>query len=85
MPLDVTKEQYWKSAIATIESKLGPLDVCCNNAGTTGIAPMGSGTDLTAISMNNEGFTVELNEISVIMGCKYAALSMKQNDAKEWK
>lgn len=40
---------------------------------------------LDELDMDEFRKIVELNELSVMYGCKYAASSMKKNNAEEWK
>lgn len=82
--LDVTKESEWKSAITSIESKLGPLDVACLNAGWAG-GPVGAVASLDKIDIDSYRRIVDINEIGVVLGLKYSAESMARNNAEEWK
>jgi 3alpha(or 20beta)-hydroxysteroid dehydrogenase len=75
--LDVSSEQDWKAAIATIEQEFGRLDILVNNAGIV----MFESID----DMSVEKFRAlqAVNVEGVFMGCKYASPLMKKNATAE--
>lgn len=84
LPLDVTKESDWLTAISHIESSFGPLDVCCNNAGIATQTDMNT-TRLGELELRDYDRMMEVNVRGVVLGSKFAAQSMVRNDAEEWR
>ncbi|KAI9002921.1 hypothetical protein DFJ74DRAFT_613403 [Hyaloraphidium curvatum] len=84
VPLDVTKESEWDSAVSQIEEKLGPLDVSCLNAGIPG-AMHAPGETLDQLDLAEYRKIMEINEMGVVIGLKYSAKSMAKNKVEEWK
>jgi 3(or 17)beta-hydroxysteroid dehydrogenase len=66
IPLDVTKEDDWKSAMATIERTHGRLDGLVNNAG------VGTPGDVEQTSFSEWRRVMAINADGVFLGCKYA-------------
>jgi NAD(P)-dependent dehydrogenase (short-subunit alcohol dehydrogenase family) len=75
--LDVSSEEDWKAAIATIEQQFGRLDILVNNAGIVlfeSVDEMSVETFRSLQAINVDG---------VFMGCKYAAPLMKKHASAE--
>lgn len=70
--LDVTIEEDWEAAIATVEAQAAPLDVLVNNAGISGSAEQ----DLYDTAAWNRLMAV--NATGVFLGMKYGIASMKK-------
>jgi NAD(P)-dependent dehydrogenase (short-subunit alcohol dehydrogenase family) len=64
--LDVTKEEDWQSAMATIERSHGRLDGLVNNAG------VGTPGDVEQTSFSEWRRVMAINADGVFLGCKYA-------------
>jgi NAD(P)-dependent dehydrogenase (short-subunit alcohol dehydrogenase family) len=71
--LDVTQEAAWASAIATIESSAGRLDMLVNNAGMAG------GGTLETETLEQFNRTISVNLTSIFLGCKAAVPLMEQD------
>ncbi|KAI9030239.1 short-chain dehydrogenase/reductase SDR [Hyaloraphidium curvatum] len=82
--MDVTKEEDWQRAIAEIDAAMGPLDVCCNNAGIATQADMRN-AKLSEFDMDDFDRMMAINLRGVVLGTKYAAKSMAKNTAEEWR
>lgn len=72
LQLDVSQEQDWVDAIASVEQQFGRLDVLVNNAGIT---TMGSIEDMTLAAFKHE-FSIDVD--GTFLGCKYGIGLMKK-------
>ena len=68
---DVTSETSWQAAVATLQQRLGPLDVLVNNAGI-----LQSGTVETA-TLASFRQLMKVNAESVFIGCQQGVAAMK--------
>jgi NADP-dependent 3-hydroxy acid dehydrogenase YdfG len=66
LPLDVTDRESFEKFLATVEERVGPLDVLINNAGIMPIGPFIEESDATARTM------IDINLHGVIFGSKLA-------------
>lgn len=73
VPLDVSSEEHWKSALDAIRSSDKRLDILVNNAG---ISPYQS-LEQTSLDTWNKVFAV--NSTGAFLGCKYGTALMKHN------
>jgi 3alpha(or 20beta)-hydroxysteroid dehydrogenase len=73
IPLDVTSEDEWASAVETAVSELGGLDVLVNNAGIATFAPI---TETTAEAYRR---TIDVNQVGVFLGMKAVVAAMSGN------
>ncbi len=71
--LDVTDEQNWTDAVASILDKFGGLDILVNNAGIGDTEPL----EVTTIDTWNK--VVAVTQTSVFLGMKAAAEALKQS------
>lgn len=69
---DVTDETGWKKVVSETEETFGPIHVLVNNAG---ISPVLS---LENSSIDDYMNVVQINQVSVFLGMKYVAESMKK-------
>ncbi|MCY1017084.1 MULTISPECIES: glucose 1-dehydrogenase [Pyxidicoccus] len=76
LPLDVTKEADWASAMERTLAHFGRLDVLVNNAG------MGIPKDIESISLEEWRIVHAVNLDGVFLGCKHAIKAMRQCGAK---
>lgn len=72
IPLDVTNEDSWKQAVATIRSSEGRLDILVNNAGITKRIP------IVDMPMTDFESVMAVNVRGVFLGIKHAIPLMKQ-------
>jgi 3alpha(or 20beta)-hydroxysteroid dehydrogenase len=72
VPLDVTGEESWQSAIEATELAFGPLNVLVNNAGIIRVAP------LEQMTLDNFRKVIDTNLIGTFLGLKYGAESLKR-------
>ena len=72
LPLDVTREDQWRAAIAKVESAGGGLDVLVNNAGISGSAEQ----DLYDTAAWERLMAV--NATGVFLGMKHGIAAMKK-------
>ena len=70
--LDVTREQDWIDAFATIEARHGRIDVLVNNAGIT---TYGSVEEVTLDAFRHE---MDVDLVGPFLGCKHVAPLMKR-------
>ncbi|WP_374286410.1 SDR family NAD(P)-dependent oxidoreductase [Lactococcus sp.] len=73
--LDVTNEEDWQNAMDTIESKDGVLDILVNNAGISVFLP------LSAMTKDQYMKSIEINQLSVFLGMKYALPLLEKSKA----
>lgn len=73
--LDVTNEKDWQNAMDTIESKDGVLDILVNNAGISVFLP------LSAMTKDQYMKSIEINQLSVFLGMKYALPLLEKSKA----
>ncbi|MGM9885661.1 MAG: SDR family NAD(P)-dependent oxidoreductase [Lactococcus sp.] len=73
--LDVTNEEDWKNAMDTIEANDGVLDVLVNNAGISVFLP------LSAMTKDQYMKSIEINQLSVFLGMKYALPLLEKSKA----
>jgi NAD(P)-dependent dehydrogenase (short-subunit alcohol dehydrogenase family) len=71
--LDVTDEQSWRDAMATIRARHGRLDILINNAG---VAPVGRLEDMT---LEEWRFTQAVNVDGAFLGTKAAAPLLRES------
>lgn len=71
IPLDVTQESQWKSAMDKATDTYGQLDVLINNAG------IGGGKNIEEISFEDYRKLMSINMDGVFLGNKYAVQTMK--------
>lgn len=69
LPLDVSEEDAWVSAIATVERDAGGLDGLVNNAG---LASSKGGEDIETIDLADLHRIFAVNVDGTILGCKHA-------------
>jgi NAD(P)-dependent dehydrogenase (short-subunit alcohol dehydrogenase family) len=72
LPLDVTREDQWRAAVAKVESEGGGLDVLVNNAGISGSAEQDL-YDTTAWER-----LMAVNATGVFLGMKHGIAAMKK-------
>jgi len=73
--LDVTREEYWLSAMAEIERRHGRLDGLVNNAG------VGTPGDVEQTSFAEWRRVMAVNADGVFLGCKYAMPLLARSEA----
>ncbi len=73
VPLDVSREEDWKAAVARIEKEHGRLDILVNNAGI-----LGTGA-LEHIEVAAWDRLFSINVTGVMLGCKHGSLLMQRN------
>lgn len=71
---DVTDEAGWETVVAEAEKAYGPVNILVNNAG---ISPVLS---LEHASLEEYMNVVNINQVSVFLGMKHVAASMKKSD-----
>ena len=71
---DVTDEAGWKTVVAEAEKAYGPVNILVNNAG---ISPVLS---VEHASLEDYMNVVNINQVSVFLGMKHVAASMKKAD-----
>ncbi|RKH47270.1 glucose 1-dehydrogenase [Corallococcus sp. AB049A] len=76
LPLDVTREDQWVSALARTVEKFGRLDVLVNNAG------MGIVKDIEEMSLDEWKFVHSVNLDGVFLGCKHGIRVMRESGSK---
>lgn len=72
---DVTDEEGWKKVVSEAEERFGPVNILVNNAG---ISPVLSLEDSSLEDYMN---VVNINQVSIFLGMKYVAPSMKKADS----
>jgi 3alpha(or 20beta)-hydroxysteroid dehydrogenase len=72
VPLDVTSEESWQSAIAATELAFGPIGVLVNNAGIIRVAP------LEQMTLDNFRKVMDTNLVGTFLGLKYGSESLKR-------
>jgi 3alpha(or 20beta)-hydroxysteroid dehydrogenase len=73
---DVTNEEDWKSVISETEATFGPINILVNNAGIS------FNKSFQDITLDDYMKIVNINQVSVFLGMKYAQSSMaKANGA----
>jgi NAD(P)-dependent dehydrogenase (short-subunit alcohol dehydrogenase family) len=75
--LDVSSEEDWQAAIATIDQQFGRLDILVNNAGIVLFE------SVDEMSVETFRGLQAVNVDGVFMGCKYAAPLMKKHASAE--
>lgn len=71
LPLDVTKEDQWRSVVADVAAREGRLDVLVNNAG------IGLHRNVTEMTLAEWRLVQAVNSDGVFLGCKYAIPVMR--------
>lgn len=71
---DVTNEEDWLKVIKTTEEKFGPINVLVNNAGIT------MAKSLFDMSLADYRRILDINQVSVFLGMKSVAPSMKKTN-----
>jgi 3alpha(or 20beta)-hydroxysteroid dehydrogenase len=69
---DVTREDDWERAVASVTSRFGRLDVLVNNAGVFAIAP------LTTTSLDEYLRIVTINQVGTFLGMRAVAATMTE-------
>ena len=72
---DVTDEAGWENVVSEAEKAFGPVNILVNNAG---ISPVLS---LEHASLDDYMTVVNINQVSVFLGMKYVAASMKKAES----
>ena len=72
---DVANEEHWSNVISTVIEKWGRIDVLVNNAGITYSTP------LEELSLASYMKIVNINQVSVFLGMKTVAETMKSQNA----
>lgn len=72
---DVTDEAGWENVVSEAEKAFGPVNILVNNAG---ISPVLS---LEHASLGDYMTVVNINQVSVFLGMKYVAASMKKAES----
>src|ERR1043166_3924381 len=72
VPLDVTKEAEWQSAVETTVQTFGKLDILVNNAGIFRT----EGVEATSMELWNQ--VIAVNQTGVWLGMKYAVPAMRK-------
>ena len=72
---DVANEEHWSNVISTVNEKWGRIDVLVNNAGITYSTP------LEKLSLAAYMKIVNINQVSVFLGMKTVAETMKAQNA----
>lgn len=80
MDLDVTKEDHWQKACATILQDYQKLDILVNNAGITGFLEGFGPQDPENCSLKDWRAVNAVNSEGVFLGCKYAIKTMQKNN-----
>lgn len=73
VPLDVSSDEAWRSAIGAVGQEHGRLDVLVNNAG------LGEGGTLDSTSLEAFNRMLAVNVGGVFLGCKYAIPLMERS------
>lgn len=71
---DVTKEDDWKKVVSETESAFGPVNILVNNAGIS------FNKSFADCSLDDYMKIVNINQVSVFLGMKYAQPSMAKAD-----
>jgi 3(or 17)beta-hydroxysteroid dehydrogenase len=71
LPLDVTREDQWRSVVADVAAREGRLDVLVNNAG------IGLHRNVTEMTLEEWRLVHAVNSDGVFLGCKYAIPVMR--------
>lgn len=71
---DVTNEDDWKNVISETENKFGPINILVNNAGIS------FNKSFADITLDDYMKIVNINQVSVFLGMKYAQPSMAKAD-----
>jgi len=72
VPLDVSEEADWKTAVAAAEELGGRLDLLVNNAAILAPSP------ISAITKEHFDEVMHVNVLGVLLGMKHAAAAMKR-------
>jgi NAD(P)-dependent dehydrogenase (short-subunit alcohol dehydrogenase family) len=72
VPLDVTSEAAWQSAVQAVQTDFGGLHIAVNNAGLSAASP------LEQMSLAEWRRVMAVNLDGVFLGTKYAILAMRQ-------
>lgn len=80
--LDVRKESDWASAFLFTREKFGRLDIVVNNAGIAGIDAQQGHNNPEHVDLAHFRDVMRTNLEGVVLGCKYAISTMRQNDPK---
>ena len=72
VPLDVTKEAEWQSAVETTVQTYGKLDILVNNAGIFRT----EGVEATSMELWNQ--VIAVNQTGVWLGMKYSVPAMRK-------
>ena len=73
LPLDVTSDTSWASAIDHIRDRAGRLDVVVNNAGII------TNKTIEEVDLESWNRVIAVNLTGVMLGCKFAIEAMRQN------
>jgi len=72
---DVTDEDGWKKVIEKTETEYGPVNILVNNAGISPVLSLDNST------LDDYMNVVKINQVSLFLGMKYAATSMKKAES----
>ncbi len=70
VPLDVTSEVAWETAVRTVTERFGRLDILVNNAGIAPFAP------LLHTTLDDYRRVIDVNQVGVFLGMRTAAPAM---------